>query len=146
MNKLDTSFRGYNKEQVKAYFDHVIKQYENLLNEKKAVDKQLELVKERLAHYENIESTLNRAIMTAETAGDEIKRVARTEAEILINEAKRNANRIINDALLKAERAQSDTDKLRRNIILYKNRLKSIIESQLEIIEEIDKIDFRRDE
>ena len=84
--------------------------------------------------------------MTAETAGDEIKRVARTEAENLINEAKRNANRIINDALLKAERAQSDTDKLRRNIILYKNRLKSIIESQLEIIEEIDKIDFRRDE
>ena len=124
MNKFDTSFRGYNKEQVKAYFDHVIKQYENLLNEKKAVDKQLELVKERLAHYENIESTLNRAIMTAETAGDEIKRVG-------------NANRIINDALLKAEKAQSDTDKLRRNIILYKNRLKSIIESQLEIIEEI---------
>lgn len=146
MNKFDTSFRGYNKEQVKNYLDHVIKQYENLLNEKKAVDKQLEMVKERLAHYENIESTLNRAIMTAETAGDEIKRVARTEAESLINEAKRNANRIINDALLKAEKAQSDTDKLRRNIILYKNRLKSIIESQLEIIEEIDKIDFRRDE
>ena len=146
MNKFDTSFRGYNKEQVKNYLDHVIKQYENLLNEKKAVDKQLEMVKERLAHYENIESTLNRAIMTAETAGDEIKRVARTEAESLINEAKRNANRIINDALLKAEKAQSDTDKLRRNIILYKNRLRSIIESQLEIIEEIDKIDFRRDE
>ena len=146
MNKFDTSFRGYNKEQVKNYLDHVIKQYENLLNEKKAVDKQLEMVKERLAHYENIESTLNRAIMTAETAGDEIKRVARTEAESLINEAKRNANRIINDALLKAEKAQSDTDKLRRNIILYKNRLKSIIESQFEIIEEIDKIDFRRDE
>ena len=146
MNRFDTSFRGYNKEQVKNYLDHVIKQYENLLNEKKAVDKQLEMVKERLAHYENIESTLNRAIMTAETAGDEIKRVARTEAESLINEAKRNANRIINDALLKAEKAQSDTDKLRRNIILYKNRLKSIIESQLEIIEEIDKIDFRRDE
>ena len=146
MNKFDTSFRGYNKEQVKNYLDHVIKQYENLLNEKKAVDKQLEMVKERLAHYENIESTLNRAIMTAETAGDEIKRVARTEAESLINEAKRNANRIINDALLKAEKAQSNTDKLRRNIILYKNRLRSIIESQLEIIEEIDKIDFRRDE
>ena len=146
MNKFDTSFRGYNKEQVKNYFDRVIKQYESLLNEKKAVDRQLEMAKERLAHYENIESTLNRAIMTAETAGDEIKRVARTEAENLINEAKRNANRIINDALLKAERAQSDTDKLRRNIILYKNRLKSIIESQLEIIEEIDKIDFRRDE
>ena len=41
---------------------------------------------------------------------------------------------------------KNDTDKLRRNIILYKNRLKSIIESQLEIIDEIDKIDFRRDE
>ena len=146
MNKFDTSFRGYNKEQVKAYFDHVIKQYENLLNEKKAVDKQLEMVKERLAHYENIESTLNRAIMTAETAGDEIKRVARTEAESWMNVAKRNANRIINDALLTPEKAESDTDKLRRNIILYKDRLKSIIESQLEIIEEIDKIDFRRDE
>ena len=40
MNKFDTSFRGYNKEQVKTYFDHVIKQYENLLNEKKAQNNQ----------------------------------------------------------------------------------------------------------
>jgi len=146
MNKFETVFRGYNKEQVKSYFDHVIKQYESLLNEKKEVDKKIIVMQDKLAHFENIESTLNRAIMTAETAGDQIKRMARTEAESLITEAKRNANRIINDALTKAEKAQNETDKLKRNVILYKNRLRSIIENQLEIIDEIEKIDFKNEE
>jgi len=144
MNKFDTSFRGYNKEQVKSYFDHVINEYEKLLNEKKESDNIVKALEDKLKHYENIENTLNHAIMTAETASDQIKRSARTEAESLINEAKRNANRIINDALAKAEKAQTDTDKLRRNIIIYKNRLRAIIEHQMEIIEEIDHIDFRR--
>lgn len=39
--------------------------------------------------------------------------MARLEAEGLINEAKRNANRIINDALIKAEKANDDADRLK---------------------------------
>lgn len=145
MNGFDTSFRGYDKNQVKSYLDMIIKKYETLLNEKKEVDQKVLVLEDRLTHYENIESTLNHAIMTAENAGDQIKKMARTESESLIRDAKKNADRIINDALMRAEEIQKNTDKLRRNIIIYKNRLKSIVENQMEIIEEIDKVDFNKE-
>ena len=142
MEKFETVFRGYNKAQVKSYFDNVIREYERLLESKKVIDQENIELKTRLSHYEDIENTLNHAIMTAETAGDQIKSAARSEAAALINEAKRNANRIINDALIKAEKAQDTADTLKRNINTYKRRLRSIIESQLEVIDEIEKLEI----
>lgn len=145
MNNFDTVFRGYDKSQVKSYLDKVIREYERLLNEKKLVDSKVEELNSRLEKYEKLEGTLNRALYSAENASDEIKKMARQEAESLINEAKRNANRIINDALLKAEKANDDADRLKRNVTLLKRRLRTIIEGQLEVIEEMDRLDFNKE-
>ena len=146
MNGFNTVFRGYDKEEVKKYLDKVIKEYERLLNEKKIVDEKVNDLSKQLEKYEQLESTLNRALFSAENASDEIKRVARLEAEGLINEAKRNANRIINDALIKAEKANDDADRLKRNVTLLKKRLRAIIEGQLEVIEEMYRLDFKNNE
>ena len=146
MNGFKTVLRGYDKDEVKSYLDKVIKEYERLLSEVKLKDEKIEDLKANLEKYEKLESTLNRALFSAESAGDEIKRVARQEAEGLINEAKRNANRIINDALIKAEKANDDDDRLKRNVVLLKRRLRAIIEGQLEVIEEMDRLDFKNNE
>ena len=146
MNGFKTVLRGYDKDEVKSYLDKVIREYERLLSEVKQKDEKIEDLKTNLEKYEKLESTLNIALFSAESAGDEIKRVARQEAEGLINEAKRNANRIINDALIKAEKANDDADRLKRNVVLLKRRLRAIIEGQLEVIEEMDRLDFKNNE
>jgi len=143
MNNFDTVFRGFDKEQVKVYLDKIIEEYERLLNDKKEADNIINELNEKLNSYQNLESTLNRALFNAENQGNEIKKVARQEADSLINEAKRNANRIINDALIKAEKAGDDADRLKRNTDRLKRRLKGIIEGQLEVIDEMDNLDFR---
>ena len=146
MRNFDTVKRGYDQEQVKYYLDEIINEYEKLLNAKKESDRKVIELSERLEYFKQLEKTMNRAIFSAETTSDEIKKVARQEAESLITEAKRNSNRIINASLLKAEKASDNADRLKRNISLLKRRLKSIIEGQLEIIEEMDKIEFERNE
>ena len=145
MNNFTTVWRGYDKEQVKRYLDKVIEEYEKLLNEKKASDRTIEELIEKNNYFVNLEATMNRAIFSAENVGDEIKKAARQEAESLMNEARRNANRIINDALIKAEKASDDADRLKGNVVLLKRRLKAIIEAQLEVIEEMDRLDFRNE-
>lgn len=144
MKKFDTVFRGYDKAQVQRVLDEIISNYEALLTKSKKTEEENKALIDKLAYYERIEDTMNRAIYTAEAAGDQIKSSARREAESLITEARHNANRIVNDALLKAERAQNHADNLRRNTNLLKRRLRQIIENQLEVIEEIDKVDFDR--
>ena len=143
MEKFKTVFHGYDKYQVQKCLDEIIKGYEALLNKSKATELENKKLIEKVSYYQKIEDTLNRAIFTAESAGDQIKSAARRESETMINEARRNASRIINDALLKAEKAQDHADQLKRNTNILKRRIRQIIETQLEVIEELDKVDFR---
>ena len=142
MRKFNTVFHGYDKYQVQKCIDDIINNYEVLLNKSKKTEEQNKVLREKIQYYERIEDSMNRAIFTAEAAGDQIKSSARKEAEALITEARHNASRIINDALLKAEKAQNHADQLKRNTNVLKRRLRQIIENQLEVIEEIDNVDF----
>jgi cell division initiation protein len=142
MKKFDTVFRGYDKQQVQAFLDEVIKNYEILLKKSQQTQEDNNKLKEQIKYYQDVEDRMNRAIYTAETAGDQIKNNARREAEMLVTEARHNASRIINDALLKAEKAQNHADQLRRNTNTLKRRLRQIIQNQLDVIEEMDKVDF----
>ena len=142
MKKFDTVLRGYDKQQVQAFLDDVIKNYEMLLEKSKKTEEENRRLVDQIEYYKKIEDTMNRAIYNAENVGDQIKSSARKEAEVLVTEARHNANRIINDALLKAEKAQNHADQLKRNTNMLKRRLKQIIENQLLVIEEIDNVDF----
>ena len=142
MNKFDTVFRGYDKVQVQKFLDEVIKNYELLLRKSQKTSEENKRLNEQIAYYQNIEDRMNRAIYSAESASDQIKKNARKEADSLINEARHNASRIINDALLKAERAQNHADQLKRNTEMLKRRLRQIIQNQMEVIEEMDRVDF----
>lgn len=142
MRKFDTAFRGYDKRQVQDFMDEVIRNYEALLTKSKKTEENNKQLLEKLAYYQKIEDTMNRAIYNAESAGDQIKTSARKEAQALVSEAKNNANRIINDALMKAERVQNRADQLKRNTDVLKRRLRQIIETQLDVIDEMDKVDF----
>ena len=142
MKKFETVFRGYDKAQVQMFLDDVIKNYEQLLEKSKRTEAENLKLKTENEYYKKIEDTMNRAIYNAENMGDQIKSSARKEAETLMLEARHNANRIINDALLKAEKAQNHADQLKRNTSILKRRLRQIIENQLAVIEEMDNVDF----
>lgn len=144
MKKFETVFRGYDKNQVQKCLDNIIKNYEVLLNKSKKTEEENERLRKEIAYYQKIEDTMNRAVYTAESAGDQIKSSARQEAEVMVAEARRNASRIINDALMKAEKVQNQADMLKRNTNVLKRRLRQIIENQLEVIEEIDNVDFSK--
>lgn len=142
MEKFSTSFTGYKKEEVNKFLDDVIKQVETMINNMKAKDLEIDKLKTELEHYKNLESTFNRALLVAEDAGQQIRNSARSESKNLIEDAKRNADRIVNNALLEASNARRDAEKLRRNIITFKKRLRDILETQLDLVDDIDKLDI----
>lgn len=152
MEKFNRTLRGYDPEEVNAFLDQVIGQVENMIAEMKAKNeriKELEslalenkVLKDKLEQYERTEGTLNRAIIMAQKTSDQIKVAAHKESEIIIEEAKKNASRIVNEALLRAEKTEFEANMLRRNITVFKRRMKDMIESQLEIVNDIDKVEF----
>ena len=85
---------------------------------------------------------MNRAVVMAEEAANKIQQSSLSEGDLIVTEAKKNANRIINDALMKAEHIEEESARLRRNIITYKRRIRTLIEQQAEIVDDLDKIDI----
>ena len=142
MEKFSTSLRGYNKEEVNKFVDDCIVKVDNMLNQLQQKDLEIETLKHDLVQYKNMEATFNKAILVAEDASNQIKRMARDESSRLIDDAKKNASRIVNNALLEAEKTQRETEQLRRNIITFKRRLKTILENQLDLVDDIDHIEL----
>ena len=152
MEKFSRTLRGYDPEEVNAFLDQIINQVEKMvveikekdgkINELNAlVDENMRL-KEKIEQHERLEGTLNRAIFMAQKTSDQIKVTARQESEIIIEDAKTNANRIVNEALLRSEKIEIESTLLKRNINIFKRKLRSIIEQQLEMVEDIEKVDF----
>ena len=149
MEKFNRTIRGYDPDEVNRFLDKVISQVEVMVNEKDARIAKLESyeienqnLKEKIAQYERMEGTVNKAIVMAEKTGDQIKSSARDEAEAILENAKNNANRIINEALMRAEKTENEAKLLKRNVVIFKKRVKDIVEAQLEVVNEMDEIEL----
>lgn len=138
MKKFSTSIYGYSKSEVNSFVNDVANEYESMLNNLKKRDAEITALKEKLVQYQNMENTLNRALLVAEDASNQIKRMARDESKAIVDDAKRNASRIVNEALLKAEKLEQDGETLRQRIVAFKRRFKAIVETELDAIEQID--------
>lgn len=142
MEKFSTSFTGYKKEEVNAFVADVIKQVESMIGDMKAKDVEIEQLKQSLEKYKNMEQTFNKALLMAEDASNQIRRLARDESATIIADARKNASRIVNEALIQAEKTQAESAQLKRNIITFKRRLRTILESQLELVDDIEHLDI----
>lgn len=138
VNKFSTSIQGYKKEEVNDFVKEVTREYENMLKKLKNSCEVIESLKSELKHYKNIESTLNRAILVAEESTSNIKKAAYDESKVIVEDAKRNATKVINNALAKAERIESEAEALRRKVAVFKRRFRDLVEDQLDELEQFD--------
>lgn len=159
MDSNSKTFKNYTPEEVDHFLEQIIIQVEKMIEDNKNKNKELALrdakieqltklvasnqhLQEKLAQYERMEATLQNAIIMAQRTSDQIKSTAHRESEIILDDAKRNASRIINESLLKAEKADMEAEMLKRNVNIFKRKLRGIIEAQLEMVEDIEKIEM----
>jgi len=140
MKRFGIVDNGYDINEVNRFVDVVIRRLELLNHENNELKKQIETLENKIESSGSIDDKLSRAILAAEEAADKMKRLAKAESAMILEDAKRNANAIIHEALVEAEKTQNEADLLRKNITVYKNRVKSLLEAQLEIADDLDSI------
>jgi cell division initiation protein len=131
-------FRGYDEDEVNEFLDQVIKDYELIIREKKELDERLNDMNERLTHFSNIEETLNKSIVVAQEAAEELKRNAQKEAKLIVREAEKNADRIVNESLSKARKIALEIEDLKKQSKVFRTRFKMLIEAQLDMLNNDD--------
>ena len=143
------SFYGYNKNEVNEFISNVTNEYESMLDKLKQTNEEMKKLRDdnsklesQLEQYKNIEGTLRRTLALAEESNQTIRKSANDESQAIVEDAKKNAWRIINDALLKAQKIQDDADAIKRDTIVYRNRVMNIIKEQKELLDKYDDIEY----
>ena len=128
--------RGYDIDEVNEFLDQVIKDYELLIRENKELQHQLTGFQERINHFQNVEETLSKTLLVAQETADELRSGAKKEGQLIVKEAEKNADRIINEALSKARSVSVDVEELKKKATVYRTRFRSLIQAQLELLED----------
>ncbi len=142
MDKFNYETNGYNRAEVNKFVTDVIKETEGIIKKYKEQKKEIANLKEKLSHYEELEETLKQSLINAEKTADNVKRLAREEADIILSDAKHNASRIVGESLLKARKIETEADTLEKNVKIFKRKLKIIVEQQMAVVEEIETLDL----
>lgn len=138
MERFSSSFKGYNIEEVNRFVDEMTREYSSIIDKLKAKDVEIaSLKRENEELKKKVESN---SLGHLYSANEEITRLAKQEARGIIDDAKKNASRIVNDALLEAEKIEYKAENLKRNMVVFKRRMRTIVKSQLETIEDIEEI------
>lgn len=136
--EFSKSFRGYQEDEVNEFLDQIIKDYEILLKDKKDLEERLKQTDERVGHFTTIEGTLQKSIVIAQEAAEEVRRNAQKEAKLIVREAEKNGDRIVNESLTKARRIAMEIEELKKQSKVFRNRFKMIVEAQLDLIDTDD--------
>lgn len=140
MERFSSSLKGYNIEEVNRFVDKTVEEYRNMLEKLKEKDTEINNLKNELERYKSKEYNLNNMTYASIDTSSQITQMARQEAKMIIDDAKRNASRIVNDALLDAERTEMKAEQLRRNMVVFKRRMRTVIQSQMQTIDDIEEI------
>src|SRR5699024_1669818 len=84
------------------------------------------------------EEALNKSIVVAQETAEEVKAGARKEAKLIIKEAEKNADRIVDESLNQSKKISMEMEEIKRQTKVYRTRLKMIIEAQLDMVNNED--------
>ena len=81
---------------------------------------------------------MNKSIIVAQEAAEEVKRNAQKEAKLIVKEAEKNADRIVNESLSKARKIALEIEELKKQSKVFRTRFKMLIEAQLDLLSNDD--------
>ncbi len=149
MEKFNQEANGYSKKEVNQFIDDVISQTEGIITKCKAQTGEINILKQdintlkkELEYYKEIELDLKKSLDKQKQDQENIKQNAIIQSESIIREAKNNSSRIVNEALLRADKIQIKTDQLESNMKIYKRKMKLLLEQQQAVYEEIEVLEL----
>lgn len=138
MRKFRTSFSGYKKADVNEFVQEVITEYENILIKLRESTKNMEYLQSELTKYKNLEKSLNDALLVAHESSATAQRAAINEGKLIVEEARKRANSIVNTSLERSQNIEREAEELKRKIINYKRRFTALVEAQLDEVNAFD--------
>jgi cell division initiation protein len=130
------SFRGYNEDDVDEFLDRVIKDYEQLYRENIELKESIDRLTGKLEQFQHMETTLHNTLIIAQETAEEVKLNAKKTTELMLKEAEINAQKLAEEASNKVRRMAGEYQDLKKQVDVYRVRMRTLVQAQLEILGE----------
>ncbi|EMF0267675.1 DivIVA domain-containing protein [Enterococcus hirae] len=149
-----TKMRGYNQDEVDDFLDLVVRDYEEITQRNRELEKAVKHSEEKLEYFNELKDALNQSIIVAQDTADKVKTSASKESEVIVTsaqnkadelvataekrahqlttDAEEKARQILTDATEKAKQLAVETEDLKKKTRVFHQRISLMLESQLE--------------
>ena len=130
---------GYSVEEVDDFLDELTADYEKIYKEVAEAKNKIEDLQESMEKYKNIEGTLQNTLVMAQSAADEVKKLAKQQAEQMINEAQATAKQAVTELEQELTLKKKEMEEIQKQFDVYKAKMESLLISQLELLKDVNK-------
>ena len=142
------SLRGYNEDEVDEFLDLVKEDYEQLYRENIELKEKIKLYQDQKDDYKELKGSLDKTLQLARGAVEDITDAANNnskskaikaelEAEMIKEEAKLEAKKIIAEANNKKLEIRREYNSLVKEFKVFRNKFISLLNSELTSIDEL---------
>ena len=132
---------GYSVEEVDDFLDDLTLDYTKIYKESTELKVKVEELSKSLEQYKNIEQTLQSTLLMAQTTAEDVKKVAKQQADQIINEAKETSKQQAIELDNEITAKKKELDDVKKQFDIYKAKMESLLISQLELLKDINKDD-----
>ncbi|MFN3588786.1 MAG: DivIVA domain-containing protein [Spirosomataceae bacterium] len=108
--QFEKTFRGYLPEQVDTFLSNLSSEWERIVDESKMLRMQLEIAEKEANKFRDIQSTLFKALKTAEDTAQNMLEQATYQADKNLQDAASKAEHILAEAYAEAERIRTESN------------------------------------
>lgn len=130
---------GYSVEEVDEFLDELTNDYEKAYKQSNELRVRVDELEKSLVHYKTIEDTLQSTLVMAQTTAEEVRDVARQQAEQIIKDAEGNARKSVEDLGQEILLKKKELEDVKKQFEVYKAKMESLLISQLELIKDLNK-------
>ncbi|NIQ95121.1 MAG: DivIVA domain-containing protein [Desulfuromonadales bacterium] len=126
---------GYDQGSVDQFLELVAEELARQHQQNQELQEELVRLRKTLEEMHQREKALQRTLMLAQQAADDVKSNAHKESDIIIADAKLQAERIVRDAEDRRIQLIGDIQELKRQKISFESSMRSLIESHMRMLD-----------
>lgn len=128
------AFRGYNENDVDAFLDRVIRDYELLYRENIELKETVDRLNNKLDHFQHIESTLHNTLLIAQETAEEVKINTKKETELLLKESEIRSKVMLDEAMARVRRMTGEYEEIQKQAQIFRTRFRTMLQAQLDML------------
>jgi cell division initiation protein len=123
--ELKRGLFGYRKSAVHRIMDEIAESFESVWRERSQLTERVEQLETEVVRHVELEGLLRSTLVSAERAAQDMKEVARREADVIVTEANGEARKLLREAITHKESLMGDV-----------RRIQALLRSALSVVEE----------